>query len=128
PGDAHHVHEDGGMSHDEPPIPEPVATGPAVEQPVEYIEPDVAGLYFRSILLADAGTIVPQHSHDHDHATLVCSGAARLWVDGVNVGDKTAGQAFFVKAGARHLFQALEPGTRLCCVHSIESAEAIHKE
>ncbi|MGH8908865.1 MAG: hypothetical protein ACRD0K_20820 [Egibacteraceae bacterium] len=107
---------------------EPTATGPLDEQPVEYIEPDVAGLYFRSILLADAGTIVPQHSHDHDHATLVCSGAARLWVDGVHVGDKMAGQAFFVKARSQHLFQALLPGTRLCCVHNIESAEAIHKE
>lgn len=91
--------------------------------PVEYIE-EAAGLYFRSIVLEQFET-VPQHSHDHDHATFVGSGAARVWVDGVWKGDYIAGRAVEIKAGRKHVFQALSPYTRLTCVHDIASAESV---
>lgn len=104
----------------------PDLTTPATEQPVERIE-DVAGLYFRSVVLAE-GVAIPQHAHDHDHATLVCSGRARLWVDGAYVGEFEAGRAIEIRAHCQHVFQALEPNTRLCCVHDIESAESVHRK
>jgi hypothetical protein len=40
----------------------------AMSELVEFVE-EVAGHYFRSILLPRAGMRVPQHTHDHDHAT-----------------------------------------------------------
>lgn len=89
--------------------------------PVESIE-EVCGIYFRSVLLERAGTVIPQHEHDHDHATYVANGKARLWVNEMWVGDYEAGRAIPIKAGDKHLFQALEPMTRLVCVHDIESA------
>ena len=102
----------------------PKITHDLVDQPVEHIE-TVAGIYFRSILLARAGHVVPQHSHGHDHATYVGAGAARLWVDGKWVGDYPAGYAVEIKAGRAHVFQALQDNTRLACVHDVSSAESV---
>lgn len=94
------------------------------QQPVERIE-EVCGIYFRSVLLDRAGVVIPQHSHDHDHATFVGAGRARVWVDGTWYGDFEAGRAIAIKAGCAHVFQALEPMTRLACVHDIASAESV---
>lgn len=97
------------------------------DQPVERIE-EVCGLYFRSVLLERVGTVIPQHSHDHDHATFVGAGKARAWVDGVWYGDYEAGRAIPIKAGRKHVFQALEPMTRLACVHDVASAESVKEK
>lgn len=105
-------------------IPLPAKTREAKAVPVERIE-ECAGIYFRSILLEEVGTFIPQHIHDHDHATLVCSGRALAWADGKCLGEFEAGQPVWIAAGAMHHFQALEANTRLCCVHDIESAEAV---
>ena len=104
----------------------PLPTVSAARPPVEFIE-EVAGIYFRSILLG-AGDVVPQHVHDHDHATLVCSGSARLWVDGQWRADIEAGHAVEIGAMRSHLFQALKDGTRLTCVHDAKSAEALKEQ
>lgn len=103
------------------PLPDELA--PLGSQPVERIE-EVSGIYFRSVLL-ERGTVIPQHTHDHNHATYVGSGKARLWVNGVWRADYPAGHAVEVKAGQSHVFQALEPNTRLACVHDVASAESV---
>jgi quercetin dioxygenase-like cupin family protein len=97
------------------------------DAPVERIE-EVCGIYFRSVLLEKAGVVIPQHVHDHDHATFVGSGRARVWIDGVWSGDYGAGWAVPIKAGCYHVFQSIEPMTRLTCVHDIESAESVKKK
>lgn len=94
------------------------------DQPMPVIF-EAAGLYFRSILLAHAGHVVPQHVHDHPHATLVASGAARGWSGNACLGDRVAGEAFEIEAGSDHTFMALEDGTRLVCVHDVASAESV---
>jgi len=91
---------------------------------VEFVE-EVAGLYFRSILLPRSGIRVPQHVHDYDHATYIGSGAARMYVDGAPAGDFPAGHAASVRAGHQHEFEALEPNTRLVCIHDVASAESL---
>lgn len=93
---------------------------------VESIE-EVSGLYFRSILLPK-GCRVPQHVHDYDHATLVGSGKAALYVGGILSGIYDAGRAVPIQAGQRHEFEALEDGTRLICVHDVESAMSIKEK
>lgn len=100
------------MSH---PLPEGVERS---EQAVEYID-DVCGLYFRAICLENAGDAVPQHAHDHDHVTLIASGKARLWIEGVWVEDIHSFKVIEIEAGRKHVFQALEPMTRLVCVHNL---------
>ncbi len=88
------------------------------DQPVEYIE-EIGGLYFRAICLENVGDVVPQHTHDYAHVTLVASGKARMWIDGVWVADIPAFKAVEIEAGRQHVFQALEPKTRLSCVHNL---------
>lgn len=93
-------------------------------QAVEFVE-EVCGIYFRSVLLDQQWDLVEQHRHDHDHATYVGAGSVRMWIDGTPVGDFKAGQAIAIVAGKAHAFQALEPNTRLACVHDVKSAESV---
>jgi quercetin dioxygenase-like cupin family protein len=94
---------------------------------VEYIE-EVNGLYFRSIVLPKKGMRVPQHAHDHSHATYVGQGKAALYVGEVLVGIYEAGRAVPVAAQRVHEFEALEDNTRLACVHDVASAMSIKEK
>jgi|CXWL01.1.fsa_nt_gi quercetin dioxygenase-like cupin family protein len=107
--------------------PMPTETTPLETVPVETIA-ERDGWYYRTICLAQPGTVVPQHVHDHDHETRVESGAARGWQDGEWIGDKAAGQSFHIPAHRTHLFQAIAPDTRLTCVHNIESALSLKRK
>lgn len=100
---------------------------PIKEQPVEHIEV-VCDIYFRTVFLEEAGTLIPQHAHSHDHATFVGSGKVRLWVNEVWKGDFVAGKAIEVKANESHVFMSLEPNTRLTCVHDLNSASLIKEK
>ena len=94
------------------------------ELAVESIH-EVCGMYFRSVLLPQRGTRIPQHTHDHAHANYCGAGAAQFWRDGVHVQDVKAGDVIEIQAGHLHEFVALEDNTRLTCVHDIASAESI---
>lgn len=89
---------------------------------VEYVD-DVGGLYFRAILLPNIGDRVPQHTHDYEHVTLIAAGAARLFVDGELKGDYSAFRAIVIEANKQHVFEALEPNTRLSCVHQLNGEQ-----
>lgn len=91
---------------------------------VEFVE-EVAGIYFRSVLLPDAGTFIPQHMHDYDHATYVASGSVRLFVNNQEKAIYKAGSAVLIQANKQHSFLSLEPNTRLACIHDAESADSI---
>jgi quercetin dioxygenase-like cupin family protein len=91
---------------------------------VEFVD-EVCGIYFRSIVIPKAGMRVPQHSHDHDHATYIGEGRARLRIGGQVIGIFAAGRAIPILAGQQHEFEALTDNTRLTCVHDVASAEAI---
>lgn len=107
--------------------PIPTTTHKLHDLPVERIT-EVGGLYFRSVLFTDAGIIIPQHVHDHDHVTFVGSGRFRGWKDGEWIGDRVAGQAFEIPAGSSHLFMSLEPNSLLTCVHNVESALSVKRK
>lgn len=94
--------------------PVPQELMPLAEVPVETVA-IVGGVYFRSVFLKK-WTVIPQHTHDHDHATYVGSGRVRLWVNSVWSGDYQAGAAIEIRGGNQHIFQALEDFTRLICV------------
>ena len=98
--------------------------GQANDPAVEFVE-EIGGIYFRSIRLAKAGMFVPQHKHDHDHATFCGNGAARAWADNEWIGDVEQGHAIEIRAGRQHTFMALTDNTLLCCVHDVASALSI---
>jgi len=97
-------------------------------EPLTEFCDECCGIYFRSVLLPVPHTRIPQHVHVHDHATLVASGRARVFVNGRCLGDFPAGHAVPVMAGQEHEFESLEADTRLVCVHNVESATAIKGE
>lgn len=99
------------------PLIEPVEQG----EIVEFIE-EVCGIYFRSVVLRK-GVRIPQHVHSEAHPTLVGSGSARLFVDGVYTRDVLAGHAVEIKVGQIHTFEALEDNTRLTCIWPVEVAQ-----
>lgn len=80
------------------------------------------GIYVRSVFLPFKGTTVPQHTHSEDHPTMVCAGRARLYVDGKFDRDIDAGSLVLIKAGRKHLFEALEDNTRISCLWREEVA------
>ena len=90
---------------------------------VQFVD-EIAGLYFRTILLPKSGMRVEQHTHAYDHATYCGHGSAQLYVDGEPTSIVQIGQAVEVKAHKRHEFIALEDGTLLTCIHHTASAEA----
>ncbi len=109
--------------------PPPVPAGePAPDDVVVESIEEKDGLYLRYWLIKRAGVTVPQHVHDYDHATMVCEGQIRLWVDGEHKGVFHAGDRIEIKAGQLHVFQSLAKNTRLCCEHNIASAESIKRK
>jgi quercetin dioxygenase-like cupin family protein len=86
---------------------------------------EIDGVYFRIYSVEKPFVLLPQHAHDHTHATIICSGSVRLWRSVELVGDFHAGDVVEIKAGEKHHFQTLQPRTRIACVHSIESAQSI---
>lgn len=92
---------------------------------VERIE-EVCGIYFRTYFVK-AGNVIQQHKHDHDHATLVLSGRVRAWIKDGPLMIKGPGEAFEIKAGIEHYFEALED-SRLSCIHDIRSAESVKRK
>lgn len=107
--------------------PMPDCTHALHELPLEQIS-EVGGFYFRSVTFKEVGTIIPQHVHDHDHVTFVGHGRFRGWKDGEWIGDRSAGQAFFIPKGSAHIFMSLEPDSLLTCVHDVASALSVKEK
>ena len=75
------------------------------------------GMFAKVYTWEKVGTYLPQHSHTYDHATLVCHGSVRVWVDGKYLGLFSAPRAIEIKAHTKHLFEVMEPNTTLACIH-----------
>lgn len=91
---------------------------------VQFVD-EINGIYLRSVLLPEVGMKIKQHTHDYAHVTYIGSGKARCYRNGVPAGDYPAGHAVGVDANCEHAFEALEPMTRLTCIHNVESAESL---
>jgi len=85
------------------------------------------GIYFRTLIL-NGGDIGGQHVHQFDHATMIVTGSARLWIGSEIEGDYKAGDIAEVKAGKIHVFEALEDNTRLTCIWPESIGEKLDEE
>ena len=88
------------------------------------------GVFIREMLTPDAGTLIPQHSHETGHISYVAAGAVRAWRDGELLGDFAAPAAIQVAVHVKHSFLVLVPYTLVLCVHAVAEGEdvAIHEE
>lgn len=96
-----------------------IALASPIEQP-HGIEIRMAdGIFIKQMIVAKAGTYVPQHAHTWDHVSMLAAGAVRVWKDGALDGDYTAPTAIEIKAGVKHMFAALADNTIIYCIHNI---------
>lgn len=63
--------------------------------------------------------VVPQHSHEFDHMTVIGQGSIRAWCDGELLGDFSYPASLIIKAGTKHKFLSLEDNTVLICIHNV---------
>lgn len=85
-----------------------------MKQPEQRIQIE-GGIYARSVIL-DKNTKIPQHTHDHDHATFVGSGKALLYIDGELDRECNTGDLIPIKGGSLHEFLITEDNTLLVCL------------
>ena len=81
------------------------------------------GIYYRVWTVADAGTILPQHSHRYDHLTALLRGAVRVSRGNAMVGEFSAPATIRIPAGQLHSFQTLVPDCMLACIHNADHAD-----
>lgn len=86
-----------------------------VPQFEELLETE-GGICVRVMKLEKIGYMIPQHSHDFGHTTLIANGAAALFVDGVFQKDLYAPAVQYVRPHVDHVYQALMDNTILACI------------
>lgn len=104
--------------------PGPIAAAlAAVEQPISTEIKMADGVFIKTMVVAKAGTVIPQHSHAFSHTSCLVRGSVRVMVDGEHLGDFTAPCGIVIEAGRKHLFQTLTPDVIVLCIHDIGTAE-----
>lgn len=64
-----------------------------------------------------AGTVIPTHSHEVSHATVLASGSMRVWADDELLGDFVGPTAILIKAKVKHRMLTLTDNVVFACVH-----------
>jgi quercetin dioxygenase-like cupin family protein len=83
------------------------------------------GVFIKQMVIPDHGTIVPQHSHQWDHTSMVASGSVAVWKGREFLGIFEAPTGIFIKAGIKHTFQSLEDNTIIYCIHNLHGEQAV---
>lgn len=98
----------------------------ADEQPPDDVEFFTAdGVFIKQMLIAKAGTIIPQHAHKHYHMSMLATGSVRAWADGNLLGDSVAPAGIPIKAGVKHIFMSLEDNTIIYCIHRLHDTPGV---
>ena len=88
--------------------------------PVDYVEfNEVDDIWIRSYTIEKAKSVISQHVHEHDHATIVSRGTVQAWQDGEILGQFVAPAVITIPAGKKHQFMALTDDVVLCCLHNL---------
>ena len=96
----------------------------AVEQPISTEIKMLDGVFIKSMVVRDAGIIIPQHSHRFSHVSVLARGSVRV-VAGGGCQDFTAPCGITIEAGIKHIFQTLTSDVIILCVHDIGAAEGV---
>lgn len=95
----------------------------AEHQPEETEIALYAGVFVKTWSVRDAGTLLPQHSHEFPHLTLVMRGAVRVYRADELLGDYRAPATVRIPAGVLHTFLTLTPDCALACIHNADHIE-----
>jgi quercetin dioxygenase-like cupin family protein len=78
------------------------------------------GICVRVTKLEKVGYMVPQHSHEFGHTTLIASGAVAFFLEGQYVKDLVAPAIQYVEPNKQHVYQALMDNSVLACISKQE--------
>ena len=78
------------------------------------------GVSSMQIQVPDAGSLIPQHSHEYEHITLLAQGKIRAWKDGKYLGEFKAPAHLVIPANSKHTFETLVDDVLLYCIHNVE--------
>jgi quercetin dioxygenase-like cupin family protein len=84
-----------------------------------------AGIYLRTWVVADRGTMLPQHAHVWDHISFVVSGVVRIWRGDELLGDFAGPHAVKIAAREKHRFLTLSDRVTIACIHAVGEAEDV---
>jgi quercetin dioxygenase-like cupin family protein len=79
-----------------------------------------AGIYVKTFVVPDRGTLVPQHSHQWPHISYLVSGAMRVWCGDEQLGDFAAPCAIRIAAHEKHSFLTLTDNVTILCIHNAD--------
>lgn len=82
-----------------------------------------AGIYYKQYRVPDAGTLIPQHSHEFPHLTALLQGSIRAYRADAWLGDYHAPAVVQIPAGVLHTFLTLTPDVALACIHNADHIE-----
>lgn len=81
------------------------------------------GIAIKELYFAEPGIVMGQHAHEKGHTHLVGSGEERVWVEGVELGDFTAGQTYWIEPWKRHMIMSLKANTRGFCITNVAESD-----
>jgi hypothetical protein len=84
-----------------------------------------AGIFCKTWSVADAGTLLPQHSHEFPHLSLIVRGSVQVWRDDKDIGDYHAPATVRIPAHTFHKFMTLTDGVVIACIHAVGDADAV---
>jgi hypothetical protein len=76
-------------------------------------------IFVKQMVLSQGGTVVPQHSHEHDHLSMLALGSVSVWKDGVFAGEYTAPCGIHIAARVKHTFVSLSDLVIIYCIHNV---------
>jgi len=82
------------------------------------------GVYVRTWVVQDRGTLLPQHAHVYDHISFVVSGVVRVWRAGECLGEFAGPNAIKIEAGVQHQFLTLSDRCVIACIHNADRVDA----
>jgi len=86
------------------------------------------GILYKVWRVPDSNTLIPQHSHEYDHLTVVIKGLVQVWRDDKLAGEYRAPDIIKIPKHCKHRFLTLEPDCVFACVHQADTAEMVHEE
>ena len=85
------------------------------------------GVAIVQIVIPQAGTYVPQHSHTYAHTSMLAVGKMRVWAGDECLGDFAAPRAVKIEAGVKHTMMALTNGVVWYCIHNIDRTGVVEE-
>lgn len=81
------------------------------------------GVFIKQMVIPKAATMVPQHSHQYDHTTMLAKGVVHVGVPDEQMPnfriwkEYQAPAGIFIPAGVKHTILSLEDDCVLYCIH-----------